>query len=56
MQDANWLVDPSRRGTLTGLGAEATGPDTQVLCNLGEKLATVASLPVQAETVSSGVP
>ena len=52
MQDANWLVDPSRRGTLTGVGTEATESDKQVLRTLGEKLAAVAALPVQAETAS----
>jgi len=52
MQDSNWLVDPSRRGTLTGVGTEATETDKQVLRSLGEKLAAVAALPVQAETAS----
>src|ERR1019366_5456946 len=52
MQDANWLVDPSRRGTLTGVGAEVTEPDKQVLRALGERLATIAALPVHAETAS----
>jgi hypothetical protein len=50
MQDANWLVDPSRRGTLTGVGAEVTEVDKQVLRALGERLATIAALPVHAET------
>src|ERR1019366_4592784 len=52
MQDANWLVDPSRRGTLTGFGAEVTEPAKQVLRALGERLATIAALPVHAETAS----
>ena len=52
MQAANWLVDPSRRGTLTGVGAEVTEVDKQVLRALGERLATIAALPVHAETAS----
>ncbi|MGD0876397.1 MAG: hypothetical protein ABSA14_15650, partial [Acidimicrobiales bacterium] len=52
MEDANWLVDPSRRGTATGVGADITEPDKKVLRTLGEKLATIAALPVHAETAS----
>ena len=53
MQDANWLVDPERRGTMTGTRAEVTAADKKVLRGLGERLAAVAALPGHAETASS---
>ena len=53
MEDGNWLVDPSRRGTLTGSRAEVTEADRKVLRALGERLATIAALPVHAETASN---
>ena len=53
MEDANWLVDPSRRGTLTGTRAEVTEADKKVLRHLGERLAAIAALPGHAETASS---
>ena len=52
MEDANWLVDPSRRGTLTGAAADVTEADKQVLRALGDKLATIAARPGHAETAS----
>ena len=52
MEDANWLVDPERRSTLSGAAANVTESDKQILRTLGEKLATVAALPVHAETAS----
>jgi len=53
MEDANWLVDPSRRGTMTGSRAEVTEADKKVLRSLGERLAEIAALPRHAETASS---
>jgi hypothetical protein len=53
VEDANWLVDPSRRGTLTGTRAEVTEADKKVLRHLGERLAAIAALPGHAETASS---
>ena len=53
MEDANWLVDPSRRGTLTGAPAEVTEADKKVLRDLGERLAAIAALPGHAETASN---
>jgi hypothetical protein len=52
MEDANWLVDPERRGTFKTDTADITEPDKMVLRTLGEKLATIAALPVHAETAS----
>ena len=52
MEDANWLVDPDRRRTRRVTRADITESDKQVLRTLGEKLATIAALPVQAETAS----
>ncbi len=50
MQDTNWLVDPARRGAVTGGGAEVTEADKKTLRALGERLAALAALPVQDET------
>jgi len=51
MVDANWLVDPSRRGTATGV-EQIYRARQEGLRTLGEKLATIAALPVHAETAS----
>ena len=50
MQDTNWLVDPARRGALTGAEAEVTPADRDVLRHLGQRLAGIAALAVQDET------
>jgi hypothetical protein len=47
MQDTNWLVDPARRGAVTGAEAELGASDKRVLRQLGQRLATYAVLPVQ---------
>jgi hypothetical protein len=52
MPNANWLVDPSRKGTLTGDVTEVTEHDRKVLRALGERLADIAALPVHAETAA----
>jgi len=52
MPNANWLVDPSRKGTLTGDVTEVTEHDRKVLHALGERLADIAALPVHAETAA----
>ncbi len=48
----DWLVDPARRTTLVLPGTGVTGHDKRVLRTLGERLAAIAALPVQAETAS----
>ena len=53
MQDSNWLVDPSRRGTLDGYPRRGHRSRQEVLRILGERLAAIAALPVHAETASS---
>jgi len=53
VQDANWLVDPERKGASTGSPAEVTEADKKVLRSLGERLAEIAALPRHAETASS---
>ncbi len=50
MQDTNWLVDPARRGALSGSEAEVSVADRGVLRQLGARLADIASRPVQERT------
>jgi len=53
MEERNWLVDPSRKGTGTGTHAEVSEADKKLLRGLGERLAAVAALPGHGETASS---
>ncbi|MGO8724582.1 MAG: hypothetical protein ACLQRM_17895 [Acidimicrobiales bacterium] len=52
MQGANWLVDPSRKGTFTGVAMEVTEADRKLLRTLAERLAEIAALRVHAEKAS----
>ena len=52
MPDTNWLVDPGRRGTLAAGAAGVSRSDQQTLRALGQRLAEIAALPVQAETAA----
>ena len=50
MQDTNWLVDPARRGAVASGEMEVTASDKRALHDLGQRLATIAALPVQDKT------
>ena len=50
---AEWLVDPARQQAAPLAGTEVTKADKKVLRALGERLAVIADLPVQAATAAS---
>jgi hypothetical protein len=52
MQDTNWLVDPSRKGSLTGVVTEVTDAAKKVLRSLGERPATIVAIAVHANKAS----
>ena len=52
MRDEDWLIDSGRSRSWIRGEIEVTEPDKKVLRMLGERLATIAALPVQAEVAS----
>jgi hypothetical protein len=52
MDQQDWFLDPELRTSWMDGEIEVTESDKRVLRTLGERLATIAALPVQAETAS----
>src|ERR1039458_4531208 len=52
MRGEDWFMDSERSKSWARGKMEVTEPDKQILRTLGERLATIAALPVQAETAA----